>query len=160
VIIVSSNLLKVAAFEANASDTEFTVADTDLIEGIGADGVSTTPALNEDAVTGANGCPLPDDGGAPFAACRAYLRAIHNGDWRALQGLAGGEAAALFDETSDFHILQGLRPASPFPAGGYYTETEATVTVQGVTRGGFLATWTYQLSLLENSWRVERERWD
>ena len=30
----------------------------------------------------------------------------------------------------------------------------------GAAWSGFLATWTYQLSLLDSVWRVERERWD
>lgn len=157
---MSFNLLKPASFEAEASDTEFAVAEVDWIDNPDTDDLQSTSPPHEDAVTATNGWPLPDDGGGPFAACRAYLRAIHDADWRALQGLAGGEAAALFDEGSDFRILQGLRPASPSPVGGFRNETQATVTVQGVTRGGFLATWTYQLSLIETAWRVERERWD
>lgn len=159
---MSFNLLKPASFEADGSDSEFVVTEPDVAGSPDADDGYTTSAslAHEDAVTEANGSPLPDDGGAPFAACRAYLRAIHDGDWRSLQRLAAGEAAALFDEAADFRILQGLRPASPAPVGGFRNDTQATVTVQGVTRGGFLATWTYNLCLLDNVWRVERERWD
>lgn len=157
---MSLNLLKPASFEADAPDTEFAVSDVDWIDSSDTDDLPSASPSHEDAVTEANGWPLPDDGGAPFAACRSYLRAIHDADWRALQGLAAGEAAALFDEASDFRILQGLRPASPSPVGGFHNAAQATVTVQGVTRGGFLATWTYQLSLIESVWRVERERWD
>lgn len=157
---MSFDLLKRASLEADLSDTEFVVTDVDGVDGADTDDMQSAPPPHEDAVTAANGWPLPEDGGAPFAACRAYLKAIHDAEWRTLQDLAVGEAAGLFDEGADFRILQGLRPASPSPVSGFRNATQATVTVQGVTRGGFLATWTYQLSLLGTAWRVERERWD
>lgn len=154
---MSFNLAKPVSFETEFPDTEFVVSDPDFLDDADP-GLSPDPHL--DAVTGASGWPLPEDGGAPFAACRAYLRAIHAGDWRALQGLVTGEATGLFDEGSDFRILQGLRPDSPAPVSGYCTDDRATVTVQGVTRGGFLATWTYQLRRLDGAWRIAGERWD
>lgn len=154
---MSLNLSKPAPIEGVASDVE--LLDTDIDVSASED-VTAGSAAPEDVVTAANGWPLAEDGGEPFVACRAYLRAIHAGDWTALHLLVAGEAAALFDETCDFRVIQGLRPAAPSPAGGFRNERLATVTVQGVTRGGFVATWTYQLALLEGGWKVERERWD
>ena len=141
----------------------------DLLEAAGA---------HDDRVTAANGLPLPADGGPPFRVCAEYIAAIHHRDLAAMVPLVTWEMQATDDGSTDWDTLSSVRPSEPRFDGGYYNQTDATLTLSGLTPKGFEAVWSFQLRRLRaeqaattpeakpgiepleaGMWRILREDW-
>jgi hypothetical protein len=108
-------------------------------------------------VTEKNGRPM-DEASEPFLVCAAYLKAVQEADVPALQRLSRFHDGHGFQGV-DFAVWRGARPVEPNLVNGFMNETGATLTVRGVTGGGFVATWVYHLARHPDGWKIVREHW-
>jgi hypothetical protein len=98
------------------------------------------------------------DPSGPFAACLEFLRAVQAEDRPTIRRLRPDLHEA-FVAGIDLAAWKGARPAAPELVEGWRRGEEATLTVRGMTGGGFVATWTYQMRRAGGDWKVARERW-
>jgi hypothetical protein len=111
----------------------------------------------EPVVTDKNGAPLPAGGGEPFAACRAYIAAIHASDVPGLIRATVGRERGFFSGV-DFDVWRKTRPREPRFLSGFATTSEATLAVGGETElGGTSLTWHYHLKRAPDGWKIVRE---
>lgn len=112
----------------------------------------------DDVVTAANGQQLPDDGGEPLAAVKAYIDAIHANDLAAMPGRISQQNPAKFT-AEDMREYASVRPLPIASHRGFMTADRATVYVIGRCPAGFEVTWGYQVVREAEGWKVLRERW-
>lgn len=154
-----------------AMDSAISRRDQEIIDLLKAAGA------HDDRVTAANGRPLPADGGVPFRVCVEYIAAIHRRDPEAMKPLVAWQWQT-DDGSTDWETLQSVRPSEPRFVEGYYNQTDATLTLSGLTPKGFEAVWSFQLRRLRaeqepttpeaktkiepleaGMWRILREDW-
>lgn len=180
--VESVKVLLAAGADVNAVNSEYGSDHTAMIDAISGGDEEVLRLLKaagavDQRVTAENGQALPADGGAPFRACVDYIAAIHRQDPAAMYPLTVWPEPIDSSET-DWNTLQSVRPAEPRFLGGYFNQTDATLTLSGVTPAGFEAEWRYQLRRLRAEqepllpegktriephttglWRIVREDW-
>jgi hypothetical protein len=113
----------------------------------------------DDVITAANGEPLPADGGELLALVKEYLAAIHARKPSALRVLYGENV--VFDiEKLDWELWHNSRPVEIAEWTGFVRGDDATITVAGITGGGYAAKWHYQLRREGGQWKIAREEDD
>jgi hypothetical protein len=113
----------------------------------------------DDVVTAESGEPLPPDGGEPLAIVKQYLAAVHARDPATLARLYVTGRNIDFADT-DWDLWHRWRPIEIAAWTGFVRGSDATITVEGVTGGGFTARWHYQLRRDGGEWRISREEDD
>ncbi len=173
--------------DVNAVNTEYGIDHTAMIDAVSSRNEEVQRLLlaagaHDERVTAANGQPLPEGGGVPFEVCARYIAAIHRRDPRAMAELVTWqlptEAPPGTESTTDWETLSSVRPLEPRFDGGHYNQTDATLTLSGLTPAGFEAVWNFQLRRVRpeqepvppegktridpldaGPWRIVREDW-
>lgn len=180
--VESVQVLLAGGADVNAADTNWGADHTALIDAISSGNEEVVRLLKkagaiDQRVTTENGEALPADGGAPFQVCAQYIAALQRRDPDAMYPLTVWTQPAEPAET-DWQTLQSVRPTWPRFLGGYFNQTDATLTLSGVTPAGFEAEWRFQLRRLRAEqepllpegktriephtaglWRIVREDW-
>ncbi|HTN73959.1 MAG TPA: ankyrin repeat domain-containing protein, partial [Pirellulaceae bacterium] len=110
----------------------------------------------DDVVTAQNGRALPEDGGAPLAAVTAYLTAIHAANAEQVRGMTSQQSPATFQDV-DWALWHSCRPLQAERFSGFMTDNRATLSLTGITGGGYQSTWHYQVVNEGGAWKVLRE---
>lgn len=172
--------------DVNAVNTEYGIDHTAMIDAVSSRNEEVQRLLlaagaHDERVTAANGQPLPEGGGVPFEVCARYIAAVHRRDPASMAPLVIWEMPPEPDPTgtpTDWDTLQSVRPLEPRFTGGYFNQTDATLTLSGLTPAGFEAVWSFQLRRLRaeqepvppegktaiepleaGPWRIVREDW-
>jgi hypothetical protein len=113
----------------------------------------------DDVITAETGEPLPADGGELLAMVKEYLAAVHASDPATLSRLyVTGKNIDFYD--TDWALWHSCRPVEIAEWTGFLRGDDATITVQGVTGGGYTARWHYQLRRDGGQWKIAREEDD
>ncbi len=113
----------------------------------------------DDVVTAESGQPLPADGGELLAMVKEYLAAVHARDPATLSRLYVTGKNIDFNDT-DWELWHSCRPVEIAEWTGFIRGDDATITVQGLTGGGYTARWHYQLRRDGGQWKIAREEDD
>jgi hypothetical protein len=113
----------------------------------------------DDVITAASGQPLPAGGGELLDLVKEYLAAVHARDPATLSRLyITGKGIDFYD--TDWGLWHSCRPVEIAEWTGFVRGDDATITVSGVTGGGYTAKWIYQLRRMDGQWRITREEDD
>ena len=118
------------------------------------------------AVTPLPGKPLPDDGGEPGAAYRAWLAALAKGDVAALRKLGDNEHAYRFpgDDASQVkESIKDARDGAPLQAKilrGLVDGDRAVLWIEGTDRDDILRAGRVRMQREEGSWRFAEDDLD
>lgn len=110
----------------------------------------------DDVITRETGEPLPEDGGEPLQAVRAYLDAIHAHDHVALKAMFNPNSAYDFSDV-DWELWHNTRPVKIEQWTGFARDNNATITIRGTSGRGHMPSWTYQLERIGGRWIIMRE---
>lgn len=107
-------------------------------------------------ITEAGGRPVAGDS-EPLAAVKAYVAAVHRGDFEAMARLKTGTSIRMMEERrGDLAFWQSIRPKDAELADGWMTDDAATLAVRGTTAAGERQV-NYHVVRRTDGWRIERE---
>ena len=118
------------------------------------------------AVTPLPGKPLPDDGGEPGVAYRAWLAALAKGDVAALRKLADGEHSYRFPGDDPSQVKESIKDArdgAPLQAKilrGLVDGDRAVLWIEGTDRDDILRAGRVWMQREEGNWRFAEDDLD
>lgn len=110
----------------------------------------------DDVVTAENGTPITE-ADPQYKVCLDYIAAIHAQQPDKLRELYNKDSKVDFHDV-DWKLWHNSRPLEPQLITGFTRDEHATITLNGITGGGYNVPWIYQLKKFDGTWLIVRER--